>query len=745
MEEFFRSNDYSFGMEKQNNIVKEVPAGIRYLSDQGWFKFSSFRSPCIINKEIPGCGLTEYSLTGPEYVILCSPRKLLLQNKKDQHGDDVFLVKNELERDICVDIDISKNLPNKRNIISNNDNLSTRNNMTDEEKARSVEVFNKIYGEFMEYKKQIDFKSLFREGRGEKPVPYKIMVTYDSFHIIKDIIKRVDPFLFQKFYIVVDEFQSILHDARFKSTTEMGFLNDLEVIKGASALNNKVYFVSATPMMKEYMEMLDEFKFLPYYILDWATQDPTRVIKPDLNVYSMKSITSKVRNIIDSYKSGNYDSIVVQRNNQSVRIESKEAVFYVNSVNQILNLIKNNELTPDQVNILCADTEENRKKIRTKLGKEFSLGHIPIKGEPNKMFTFCTRTVYLGADFYSKCAKSFIFSDSNSDCLAVDISEDLPQILGRQRDNDNPWKNSADFFYRTTADYKKMKQEDFDGIIAEKMKNTNNLLNVYNSGSESEKETLAEKYKKDAKNSNYKDDYVAVDQVMLNLDGDIFGRKKLVDKPVINNLVKVNEIRAFNIQQIDYKDRFAVFSSMNKKFTVNNNSINKELEEFFGVYDSYTTMRDKLRYLCEYSKSASKELMDAILSQIPDSDDVKSYYLALGPQRLYELGYNVTRIKKELGILTFSPELLIDTIYSNFHIGDRIYFCDLKTKLMEIYNSINYKKTPKATDIIDFFGIREFKTNGVINGVKKRVRGYELISSHELELRIKLEKLNNNN
>ena len=278
MEEFFRSNDYSFGMEKQNNIVKEVPAGIRYLSDQGWFKFSSFRSPCIINKEIPGCGLTEYSLTGPEYVILCSPRKLLLQNKKDQHGDDVFLVKNELERDICVDIDISKNLPNKRNIISNNDNLSTRNNMTDEEKARRVEVFNKIYGEFMEYKKQIDFKSLFREGRGEKPVPYKIMVTYDSFHIIKDIIKRVDPFLFQKFYIVVDEFQSILHDARFKSTTEMGFLNDLEVIKGASALNNKVYFVSATPMMKEYMEMLDAFKFLPYHTLDSATQDPTRII-----------------------------------------------------------------------------------------------------------------------------------------------------------------------------------------------------------------------------------------------------------------------------------------------------------------------------------------------------------------------------------------------------------------------------------------------------------------------------------
>lgn len=61
------------------------------------------------------------------------------------------------------------------------------------------------------------------------------------------------------------------------------------------------------------------------------------------------------------------------------------------------------------------------------------------------MFTFCTRTVYLGADFYSLCARSFIFSDSNIDSLAVDISEDLPQILGRQRLFDNPWKNSATF------------------------------------------------------------------------------------------------------------------------------------------------------------------------------------------------------------------------------------------------------------------------------------------------------------
>ena len=64
------------------------------------------------------------------------------------------------------------------------------------------------------------------------------------------------------------------------------------------------------------------------------------------------------------------------------------------------------------------------------------------------MFTFCTRTVYLGADFYSDNARSFILSDANIDCLAVDISLDLPQILGRQRSLTNPWKDSAEFYFK---------------------------------------------------------------------------------------------------------------------------------------------------------------------------------------------------------------------------------------------------------------------------------------------------------
>ena len=60
-------------------MKKVVPIGIRYINQ--WKEFSLPNHPCIINKQITGCGFTEYCLTNSDNVILCSPRKILLENK----------------------------------------------------------------------------------------------------------------------------------------------------------------------------------------------------------------------------------------------------------------------------------------------------------------------------------------------------------------------------------------------------------------------------------------------------------------------------------------------------------------------------------------------------------------------------------------------------------------------------------------------------------------------------------------
>ena len=677
-------------IKKLNDYI--VPRGIRFISELGTnFRFYKFPVKCIINKQLPGCGFTEYCLRGPENVILCSPRKMLLENKKDQHGRDVYLVVNELEKELTVDKDLNKVDKTRSQVF-----IDTLKEVVHGKDT----VYNRLMNEIKDYLNE-------RKYLGDKPC--KILVTYDSYRIVKDILESLG--IFQSFYTVIDEFQTILHDSKFKSNTELEFLDILK--QSHSAL-----FVSATPMLEEYLNMLDEFNDLPYINMDWSKEDSTRVLKPSLKVLTMKSVGTKLPEIIQSYKDGNFERAVRIVNGYPREIISDEAVFYVNSVNHIVSIIKKCDLQPEEVNILCSNTPENLKKIQRKLGKKFTIGKIPLKGVKPKMFTFCTRTVYLGADFNSLCARSFIFSDSNIDSLAVDISEDLPQILGRQRLFENPWKNEATFYYRSTCDYRKISQEEFDKELERKKKSTNNLLRSFESAPDDAKHDLAERYQTLARTQNYKDDYIAVNEHQ---------RSNLV--PVLNNLVLVNEIRAFKIQQIDYKDRFTVFSTIYNTLSPDD-IVNQEVSRFLEQYQKFGTFKSKLKYLCEYSFNDA--MTNIILDQIGEHDNIKSYYLALGPEKLRALGYNKTYIEKELGIVTFSQELLESNIYSEFKVGDKITLADIKSILEVLYKSINYDATPKAKDLENYFNVKESSARVEIDGVKKVVKIYNIISRKEV-------------
>jgi hypothetical protein len=670
---------------KLNDII--VPRGIRFILELGTdFRFYKLPVKCIINKQLPGCGFTEYCIGGPENVILCSPRKMLLKNKKDQHGREVYLVVNELEKEVAVDKDLSKVDKSRSQAF-----IDTLKEMVHGKDT----VYNRLMNEIKNYLGE-------RKYLGK---PAKILVTYDSYRIVKDILTSLG--VFEGFYTVIDEFQTILHDSKFKSNTELDFLYHLH--QSHSAL-----FVSATPMLEEYLNMLDEFDGLPYINMNWGKEDSTRIIKPNLKVLSMKSTGSKAEEIIRTYKEGDFERCVRIINGYPREIISDEAVLYVNSVNRIISIIKKCDLKPEEVNILCSDTPDNLKRIQRKLGKKFKIGEVPLKGVKPKMFTFCTRTVYLGADFYSKCARSFIFSDSNIDSLAVDISEDLPQILGRQRLFENPWKNNATFYYRPTCDYRKVSQEEFNKEIERKRKATSDLLLSYNSTPNEAKLTLAKTYQKNTKSYNYKDDYIAVNE---HQGGTLI--------PVLNNLVLVNEIRAFRIQQYDYKDRFTVFSSVHSTLDTND-WINQEVSGFLNEYQELKTYYDKIKLLCEYG--LSEQSIKIVLDQL-GGDEIASHYIALGPERLKKLYYNKTNIKKELGIITFNKDLLINVILSKFSVGDRIGQAKIKEDLRSLYNSVGYTAIPKATDLEEFFNIKRAKINEILeDGTKKRVDALELIS-----------------
>lgn len=670
----------------------DVPSGIRYMSE--WKDYRIYNFPHILNKQIPGCGYTEYCIRNSDDTILCSPRKILLQNKYEQHPDTTFLVVNTYESEVGTDKDLTK-YPRVRRTFGY--------------KKFNLEKFKKAAKQKEDFFKELTYKiSTYIKACRFNNRPVKILVTYDSFRIVKDIIRHQDSL--ENFQIVVDEFQSIFTDSKFKSDTEMQFVYNLQGIQ-------RVCYVSATPMIEKYLDMLDDFKNLPYYELDWEAKDPGRVSKPKIITRNLKSVYMEAGPIIKDYLDGKFEYRYVRDpesdNEKDVKkIESREAVFYVNSVNNITSIIKRAGLTPEQVNILVANTPENVTRIKKNLGAKYKIGTVPLRDEPRKMFTFCTRTVYLGADFYSDNARSFIISDANIDTLAVDITLDLPQILGRQRLRENPWKDEAILFFKSITTGNKQAKEVFDKKLAKKEKTSENLLSVFQKGNNEEKGDLSVAYMKLAKTFNYKDDFVAVNRIKV---GD-----KTILTPVFNNLVKVSELRAYEIQQVDYSDRFTVFNELGKVGGVDDV---EELEKFFKEYKEQKNRIYKLKYLCEYCEKVGNT---SILQHIEEKR-FSDYINILGLDRCKAEWYNTYLLDKRLSVMSFDKEKIKGELSNVFEVGKSYTKADIKGRLSDIYKKLGYKASPKATDLGEYFEMKEC----LVNNGAKRSGGFKILKEKE--------------
>ena len=669
-----------------------VPRGIRYINE--WPNFNLPDFPSIIDKQITGCGFTEFCLCNDQNVILVSPRKILLENKEEQHKGEVFYATTGLEKQV----DFEKDLTKSNRKLSKKD-LEQESERKKEEISLAIQ---KLKSNVWDYWLRCTLNN----------TPCKILVTYDSFRHVKEVLSSV----LSSFQIVVDEFQSIFVDSKFKSSTEIEFLHYIQDVQ-------KLTFVSATPMIDKYLDMLDEFKDLPFYELDWESEEPTRVLRPKLIVHSCsRSIIPAANKIIQNYLNKEFETTLINIDGELKEVVSQEAVLYVNSVKNICDIIKGNNLTLENTNVLCSKTSDNEDKVRAAFGLKKQdlkskgvksvIGSIPTKGEKHKMFTLCTRTVYLGADFYSTNARTFIFSDANIDSLTVDITLDLPQILGRQRLDENPWKNRADLYYKTINKDNKITKQESDEIIEKKKKKTENLLSVYSSAPEEARHDLSETYQYVAKAANYKNDYVAVNE---------HAGKDLV--PVFNNLMMVSDMRCYEIQQIDYADRFRVFNSLND--SVKDEDFSKLVQIIHHIERWKANFTDKMKYL--YSLDLDPESIRLVLDNLADPNYSK-YYYSIPKERAGTLGYQKGNLEKEYNNIksyNSNSESIIGEIKTRFVIGEKYSKSEIKEILRLIYESNGYNKTPKATELANYFELKECLIPNKITG--KRDRGFEII------------------
>ena len=185
-------------------------------------------------------------------------------------------------------------------------------------------------------------------------------------------------------------------------------------------------------------------------------------------------------------------------------------------------------------------------------------------------------------------------------------------------------------------------------------------------------------------------------------------------QPVFNKLVLITEQRAFELQQSDYADRFTVFASAQSEGMESiGDEVNQKVEEFNGI----KTVRDRLKFMVEYSKIATKENFDNFLELIPGK--YKDYYTIVGPETITRNSYVESEIKKAWLEKVTNEEVredVIAEIYCTFIVGQRYTKKNIKTILNDLYERLGYKKKAKATDLELYFYMKSILTPDKQNG-----------------------------
>jgi hypothetical protein len=491
-------------------------------------------------------------------------------------------------------------------------------------------------------------------------------------------------------------------DSSFKATVELDFVEDL---KGCS----NVLYLSATPMLEKYLAELDYFKDLPMYKLIWP-KNKIENVRSELRV--VKSIVGEVSKLIEDYRNGNFPNKVLS--DGTIKY-SKELVIFVNSISTICSIIKKCDLKPDETNIICSDSSTNIRRLK-KVGHQ--IGNIPTFGEPHKQFTLCTRTTYLGADFYSTNAFTVVCSDCNIQTLTVDISLDLPQIIGRQRLKENVFRNEVLILYHSETkkgaiiNEKKLVNDEKVRLKEEK---TNEMLKGYEAMTDEQKKLWAEKAA-DAKNL-YKNDYLGV--------------SARTGQATFNYLVKVADKRAYDVTRKEYLDDITIRRGIESIESANITLVDSIDSELQQTYDYLVSEFDKdrdfvrrMKLLCDiyfqyptfYSSHASSPLQCLI------PIEYQNYINLLGFERIKSLRYKESEI---LEYIRNQERLKSVSFQSLFQVSQKYTTKQIKSILADFYLANSISTTPKASDLGEYFNLKPVK---IKNESGKWEHGFEIVS-----------------
>ena len=622
----------------------QLPEGLHYLEDYKELEPMLFNyGTCILNKAVTGCGATTMFLDDPLPTILCSPRKALMfckANSKRFKGR-IYLYRNE----------------------------------SDPDDARPIDLMNRM----LEYIRECD----------RKKVAPKVLVSYDSFpNAARALIQNGS---LERFQIIVDEAQTLFTDAAFKGDVSIEFLENLQ------GMTNRIIFMSATPYLEAYLDMLPQFQNLPYVELQWhpSSLEATNIVKEK---YDNGRLGATIKRLIGKYRDKGFFEEKIW-NGQ--RVQAEEALFFLNNVKAIVDIIKANGLTPADTTIICAINDKNKTALK-KIG--FEIGHAPQEGEPRTPFTFVTKCSFEGTDFWTQ-AYTYVFSDITVKTMVVDITLDLPQIMGRQRDDTNPFKYDATIFYKTDPSQIGKTDAEIIADITKRQRVSLKWIDNYNAADPEVQENMAGDKRGQQEILNFTRDYVAI------IDDAMQGTRRVA----FNHLAMCNEIRAWDLRKTTYFNGCQVLRAINDITVPDQNYPDTPL--FLDAFMATGNFSQRMKVYCDFLDQHPEYLPKLeSLPQVPM--EMKKYYRDIGPDAIRSAGYEKAGICSYIGMAERAGELEA-AIVSAFQPGRFYSNPEAKLILQGIYDGLGFPLTAKATDLEKWNALPVKKITKTVDG--KRV------------------------
>ncbi len=230
----------------------------------------------------------------------------------------------------------------------------------------------------------------------------KIMVTYDSLHKVVDGLgSRV-----QEYKILVDEYHLLINSGAFRYKA----VN--EVLQLYAEFREHV-FMTATPVRSEFLPKV--LQGIPEVSVKW---DNLELVTLDYSVLEHNQLYPVVANIAYEYTTGKHQG---------------NAYFFLNSIQGIIDItyhLKKVDVTHEDVRIVCADNQDNKKRLRETIRAKYDIGQL---SDFSKKLNFITSTAFEGSDLKDEDGITYIVSDGRQDHTKYDIMTTIPQIIGRNR------------------------------------------------------------------------------------------------------------------------------------------------------------------------------------------------------------------------------------------------------------------------------------------------------------------------